>query len=42
MENKKILNNNNSEINHLSKNTKAKVIKELANEYQTKCGHQKK
>lgn len=39
---KKILNNKNSEINHLTKNAKAKVIKELDNEYQTKCEHQKK
>ena len=39
---KKILNNKNSEINHLTRNAKAKVIKELDNEYQTKCEHQKK
>ena len=39
---KKILNNKNIEINHLTKNAKAKVIKELDTEYQTKCEHQKK
>ena len=39
---KKVLNNKNTEINHLTKNAKAKVIKELDNEYQTKCEHQKK
>ena len=39
---KKILNNKNSEINHLTKNAKAKVIKELDNEYHTKCEHQRK
>ena len=39
---KKILNENNSEINHLNKNATTKVLKELDNEYQLKCGHQKK
>ena len=39
---KKILDDKNSEINHLTRNAKAKVIKELDNEYQTKCEHQKK
>ena len=39
---KKILNNKNSEINHLTKNAKAKVIKELDIEYHTKCEHQRK
>ena len=39
---KKILDNKNSEINHLTKNAKAKEIKELDIEYQTKCEHQKK
>ena len=39
---KKILNENNSEITHLTKNATTKVLKELDNEYQLKCGHQKK
>ena len=33
---KKILNENNSEINHLNKNATTKVLKELDNEYQLK------
>jgi hypothetical protein len=39
---KKILSDNNYEINHLNKNATTKVLKELDNEYQLKCGHQKK
>ena len=39
---KKILSENNYEISHLTKNATAKVLKELDNEYQLKCGHQKK
>ena len=39
---KKILSENNSEITHLTKNATTKVLKELDNEYQLKCGHQKK
>ena len=39
---KKILSENNYEINHLNKNATTKVLKELDNEYQLKCGHQKK
>ena len=39
---KKILYENNHEINHLNKNATTKVLKELDTEYQLKCGHQKK
>ena len=39
---KKILNENNSEIKNLAKNATTKVLKELDNEYQLKCEHQKK
>ena len=39
---KKILSENNYEISHLTKNATTKVLKELDNEYQLKCGHQKK
>ena len=39
---KKILNENNNEINNLTKNATTKVLKELDNEYQSKCTYQKK